>query len=169
MREELLNLLAARKGHFRYESGHHGDLWLEIPALYLRPDRLGPSPRSWPVGSLRMAWRRSVARWSKGRCWRRWSPRSWAPSSISRSSSLAREAMACTRSDTASRTPSAHARDKVTAVVDDVINAGSAVRGAVADLRTCRREAGRHRRAPGPGHLGPGLRRKRGHAAGASL
>src|SRR5436190_20660163 len=40
MREELLSLLAARKGHFRYESGHHGDLWLEIPRLYLRPSRL---------------------------------------------------------------------------------------------------------------------------------
>jgi orotate phosphoribosyltransferase len=29
------------------------------------------------------------------------------------------------------------ARDKRTAVVDDVINAGSAVRGAVADLQAC--------------------------------
>jgi orotate phosphoribosyltransferase len=29
------------------------------------------------------------------------------------------------------------ARDKTTAIVDDVINAGSAVRGALADLRTC--------------------------------
>src|SRR5689334_19481999 len=40
MRDELLSLLAARKGHFRYESGHHGDLWLEIPRLYRRPRRL---------------------------------------------------------------------------------------------------------------------------------
>ena len=42
MQEELLSLLAPRKGHFRLESGHHGDLWLEIPRLYLRPDRLRP-------------------------------------------------------------------------------------------------------------------------------
>jgi hypothetical protein len=31
MQEEIVSLLAARSGHFRYESGHHGDLWLEIP------------------------------------------------------------------------------------------------------------------------------------------
>src|SRR4051812_23403074 len=42
MREQLLSLLGARQGHFRYESGHHGDLWLEIPRLYVRPDRLRP-------------------------------------------------------------------------------------------------------------------------------
>src|SRR5690348_14823949 len=40
MHEELLSLLAARRGHFRLESGHHGDLWLEIPRLYVRPSRL---------------------------------------------------------------------------------------------------------------------------------
>ncbi|TWT01712.1 phosphoribosyltransferase [Reyranella sp. CPCC 100927] len=26
-------LQAARRGHFRYESGHHGDLWLDLDAL----------------------------------------------------------------------------------------------------------------------------------------
>src|SRR5690606_20564247 len=28
VREGLLDLLDARRGHFRYESGHHGELWL---------------------------------------------------------------------------------------------------------------------------------------------
>jgi orotate phosphoribosyltransferase len=37
MPQELLNLLAARKGHFRLESGHHGDLWLDLDRLFLRP------------------------------------------------------------------------------------------------------------------------------------
>ena len=40
MREELVSLLGARRGHFRLESGHHGDLWLELEPLYLRPGRL---------------------------------------------------------------------------------------------------------------------------------
>jgi len=40
MEQEIINLFAARRGHFRYESGHHGELWLEIPRLYLRPARL---------------------------------------------------------------------------------------------------------------------------------
>jgi orotate phosphoribosyltransferase len=37
---EVLGLFAARRGHFRFESGHHGDLWLEIPPAYIHPERL---------------------------------------------------------------------------------------------------------------------------------
>lgn len=37
MQKELLNSLAARKGHFRLESGHHGNLWLDLDRLFLRP------------------------------------------------------------------------------------------------------------------------------------
>ncbi len=39
--DELLGLLAARKGHFLLESGQHGDLWLALDPLFLRPRRLG--------------------------------------------------------------------------------------------------------------------------------
>src|SRR5713226_5683289 len=42
MPDEILSLFAARKGHFRFESGHHGDLWLEIPPAYVRPRSLRP-------------------------------------------------------------------------------------------------------------------------------
>ena len=40
---EILSLFAARRGHFRFESGHHGDLWLEIPPAYIRPRSLRPN------------------------------------------------------------------------------------------------------------------------------
>lgn len=40
MQEELISLMAARKGHFRLESGHHGNLWLDLDPLFLRPGRL---------------------------------------------------------------------------------------------------------------------------------
>src|SRR6202011_435149 len=40
LHEELLGLLARRQGHFRLESGHHGDLWLDLDPLFLRPTRL---------------------------------------------------------------------------------------------------------------------------------
>src|SRR3989442_16006605 len=40
MSEELLRLLAPRQGHFRFESGHHGDRWLDLAPLCLRPRRL---------------------------------------------------------------------------------------------------------------------------------
>jgi orotate phosphoribosyltransferase len=42
MQEILLNLLAARKGHFRLESGHHGNVWLDLDALFLRPNAVRP-------------------------------------------------------------------------------------------------------------------------------
>ena len=35
---ELVRLLPSRKGHFRLESGHHGDLWLDLELLCLRPE-----------------------------------------------------------------------------------------------------------------------------------
>ncbi len=36
---DLLNDLDMRRGHFRFESGHHGDLWLELDALFADPAR----------------------------------------------------------------------------------------------------------------------------------
>src|SRR5262249_6622574 len=38
----VLALLPARRGHFLFESGHHGDLWLDLELLCLTPDRLRP-------------------------------------------------------------------------------------------------------------------------------
>jgi orotate phosphoribosyltransferase len=40
MVENVLELLSARKGHFLLESGHHGDLWLDLETLFLRPLRV---------------------------------------------------------------------------------------------------------------------------------
>jgi hypothetical protein len=38
--EELLALLPRHQGHFRLESGHHGNLWLDLDLLFLRPTHL---------------------------------------------------------------------------------------------------------------------------------
>jgi orotate phosphoribosyltransferase len=40
LQQELLALLPRRQGHFRLESGHHGELWLDLDSLFLRPARL---------------------------------------------------------------------------------------------------------------------------------
>lgn len=40
IRNKLLELLAPRSGHFRLESGHHGDLWLDLDRLFARPAHL---------------------------------------------------------------------------------------------------------------------------------
>lgn len=37
-----MHLLAARRGHFSLESGHHGDLWLDLELLFLRPRAIQP-------------------------------------------------------------------------------------------------------------------------------
>jgi orotate phosphoribosyltransferase len=38
----LETLLSARRGHFQLESGHHGDLWLDLELLFYEPARVRP-------------------------------------------------------------------------------------------------------------------------------
>lgn len=38
----MIDQLPTRRGHFKLESGHHGDLWLDLELLCLRPDRVRP-------------------------------------------------------------------------------------------------------------------------------
>ncbi|HSU15595.1 orotate phosphoribosyltransferase [Longimicrobium sp.] len=38
----FLELVSGRRGHFRLESGHHGGLWLDLDALFAEPRRIGP-------------------------------------------------------------------------------------------------------------------------------
>lgn len=38
----LMNLVAARRGHFRLESGYHSALWLELDALFAGPHAIAP-------------------------------------------------------------------------------------------------------------------------------
>ena len=42
MEENILSFVRGRQGHFRLESGHHGDLWLELETLCLRSRELQP-------------------------------------------------------------------------------------------------------------------------------
>src|SRR5262249_22319993 len=38
MSTDVLKLLPARRGHFVFESGHHGELWLDLERLCLHPE-----------------------------------------------------------------------------------------------------------------------------------
>jgi orotate phosphoribosyltransferase len=49
--EELLDAVAATRGHFLYESGHHGDLWLDLDALFVDARRA----RGWASALARRA------------------------------------------------------------------------------------------------------------------
>jgi orotate phosphoribosyltransferase len=41
----VLDRLGARRGHFRYESGHHGELWLDLDRLFVDPRGVAPLAR----------------------------------------------------------------------------------------------------------------------------
>lgn len=41
VQETVARLLPTRRGHFRLESGHHGDLWLDLERLCLLPEPIG--------------------------------------------------------------------------------------------------------------------------------
>jgi orotate phosphoribosyltransferase len=38
----LMALIPMRRGHFLLESGHHGELWLDLDTLFLRPSLIQP-------------------------------------------------------------------------------------------------------------------------------
>jgi orotate phosphoribosyltransferase len=40
-----LGLMPVRRGHFRYESGYHGEIWLDLDRLFLNPIRIAPLAR----------------------------------------------------------------------------------------------------------------------------
>ena len=42
MTEDLLSLVRGRPGHFQLESGHHGDLWFQLETLCLRSGDVQP-------------------------------------------------------------------------------------------------------------------------------
>jgi orotate phosphoribosyltransferase len=135
MLDEILGLLAPREGHFRYESGHHGDLWLEVARLYVCPARLRPFAASLA--------RRLAGHGVEAVC----GPMvegALLAQMVAEELGVAfgfAEQYARNQGEglfpLGYRIPGAFhpvLRGRRTAIVDDVINAGSAVRGALAGL-----------------------------------
>jgi orotate phosphoribosyltransferase len=138
MQERLTDLLSARKGHFKLESGHHGDLWLDLDSLFMRPDQVGPFATQL-AGRLAAHDVEAVCGPLVG----------GAFLAQMTASELGAEFFYSKRSvrhpgnalyAVGYQIPGAlrgKARGRRFAIVDDVINAGSAIRGSVADLRIC--------------------------------
>jgi orotate phosphoribosyltransferase len=138
MQDQILKLLSARHGHFLFESGHHGDLWLDLESLFFRPDHIrplaatlasrlrgynieivcGPLVEGSFVGLL-VALELGVEFV--------YSERFFRPTQDGLFP-------ACYRIPQSLRRP---LRQKRVAIVNDVINAGSAVRGTFDDLLDC--------------------------------
>ncbi len=138
MNDDLLHLLAARRGHFRLESGHHGDLWLDLELLFLRPRAILPLAQELA--------RRLSAHSIDAVC----GPlvegafvAQLVAAELDVEFSYAEPIRHPDRGGLYSveyRLPGAlrHAvRGKAVAIVNDVINAGSAVRGTFSDLEAC--------------------------------
>lgn len=161
MQEELVRLLAPRRGHFRFESGHHGDLWFELPPLYRHPERLRPF-------AIALA----------GRLARHGIEAVCGP--LVEGAFLAQlvalelrvefyfaEQVVGTAHDglfpTAYRIPSSlrsGVRGKRAAIVDDVVNAGSATRGRCARPDSLSMEFPHNRPLPSEPRRGTGFARK---------
>jgi orotate phosphoribosyltransferase len=136
--EALIKALDARRGHFRLESGHHGELWLDLDGLFARPARLAPFVAELAeqlsacgadivcgplVGGAFVA--QAVA--ERLGIEASWTERVAAPSGVGLYAARY-------------RIPDAlrdRLRGRSVAVVDDVVNAGSATGATIADLRAC--------------------------------
>jgi orotate phosphoribosyltransferase len=138
MSDDVIRLMPARRGHFRLESGHHGDLWLDLELLCLDPE---PVRRLAGQIAARLA-----THGVEVVC---------GPLVEGAFVALMVASELGVPFSYAERFPDPHAdglfpveyrvpralrarvRGKRVAIVNDVINAGSAVRGALADLEIC--------------------------------
>jgi orotate phosphoribosyltransferase len=138
----ILALLRARTGHFALESGHHGELWLELEALFLHPQRVAPLAEAL---AARIAGHRVAAICAPliegafvgilvARALRL--PFVYAAPVVPQETAglfpVKYRLPAPLRSEVAGRR---------VAVINDVTNAGSAVRGTLDDLLACSAEA----------------------------
>ncbi len=169
MREELLNLISAREGHFRLESGYHGGLWLDLDPLFLSPARLRPFVdelanrlASYKIdavcgpltGGAFLAQSLAAAIGSEFYFTERYlspDPADLYPFGYRLPDALCKSV-----------------RGKSVAIVDDVISAGSAVRGTFTALQGVRRDPGLYGRAPGPRHSGCCFLRRPRHSPGTA-
>jgi orotate phosphoribosyltransferase len=154
MQEEIVRRLPIRKGHFRLESGHHGDIWidLELLCLDLQPIQrfsreiaarlavhdieivCGPLVEGAFVALL------AAAELNAPFCYSERIESAHERNRAVEPASSETETNSDTLYPVTYRIPRAlrpRVRGKRVAVVNDVINAGSAVRGTVADLAEC--------------------------------
>jgi orotate phosphoribosyltransferase len=135
MQDDLVRLVAGRRGHFRMESGYHSELWFDLSGLFNEPTRVEPMARALahqlaahridavcgPVtGGALLA--EMVAAELK------------IPSVIAERIAPGAQAGLFPVSYRVVDAQRAGARGKRIAIVDDAISAGSAVRGTHADL-----------------------------------
>jgi orotate phosphoribosyltransferase len=142
--DSFSSLFPARSGHFLFESGHHGDLWLELDALWSQPHRLAPvvttlahelakfqpdaicGPKT---GGAHLA--RLIAQELGLPSYATEKSPAPAPDTPSADHGLCRTTYSLPYADRGS------VQQRRIALVDDVINAGSATRASLIELVSC--------------------------------
>lgn len=171
---ELAGLFRARHGHFLFESGHHGELWLDLERLFLHPERVAPFAErlaeriarhhvtavcgplvEGAFVALSVAAKLGVPFTYSEPVANSASVAESPP--VANSASVADSAQVANSESLANSAPAASARagalfsrkyrvppplreelrGKRVAIINDVINAGSAVRATLEDLRSC--------------------------------
>jgi orotate phosphoribosyltransferase len=136
--DELLEMLAARRGHFLLESGHHGDLWLDLEGLCTRLPHILPL-----CSELARSLRRFSADFICGPLVEGAfvallvASELGAPFCYSERSVRAGVSGLFPAEYQLPRVLRGAVRGKRVAIVNDVINAGSAVRGTFEELIGC--------------------------------
>ncbi|MFL5495422.1 MAG: phosphoribosyltransferase family protein [Gemmatimonadales bacterium] len=134
--DAFLALVSGRRGHFRLESGHHGELWLDLDGLFAQPVRVAPLVARL-VEALRPYGVAGVCGPLVGGAFLAQSVASMLEVEFcytERAPSPARAGLYQARY----RLPAAFSsrvQGKQIAIVDDVMSAGSAVRATDAELR----------------------------------
>jgi orotate phosphoribosyltransferase len=138
MQDDIIGLLAGRRGHFQMESGYHSEMWFELESLFERQQQLKPF-----ISELA---KRLAAHGADAVC----GPMT-AGAKLAKliSAELGIEYFFTERFERPETTgffpvsylvPPAlreSVRGKSVAIVDDAISAGSAVRGTYTDLLAC--------------------------------
>lgn len=133
--DDVLRLLSAEHGHFVFESGHHGTTWLDLEALFIHPGRIEPlaedlAERLHGCGAdvvcgplVEGAFLALMVARQLG-----------LPFTYSERFEESRERQLYPYGYRIPRTLHPHVRGKRVLIVNDVINAGSAVRGTFMEL-----------------------------------
>lgn len=138
MAANVLELQSARRGHFLLESGHHGDLWLDLEALCYQPHR---------VQTIATELAKAISEWKVDAVCAPLIDGAFVGLFVALDLNVHftySERFVRPSHDglfpAGYRIPAA-LRDKIrgrrVAIVNDVINAGSAVRGTFDDLESC--------------------------------
>lgn len=135
---DLLTLVGSRTGHFRLESGHHTELWLDLDRLFARPAALQPFVAELATRVATYGIDTVCGPFNGGAflaemmALQLGAGFAFAERIVSQRTGLFPVDY---RVPLALR---AALRDKRVAIVDDAISMGSAVRATIADLENCR-------------------------------